>query len=698
MTATKLQEFMTCLNEGRPFDRKEAVAVVARGLREAASSGDEAAALLVFEVFAKLGEEAAFRTALTAAGVVPSIKAVLLWRHATPMTIQSAFRALTSFAGEPGDAADVAVGPVTAMTDMLVVDALVNALAAHMADPGVAAAGCSALWALGKFLSAAAALRRAGAVSVVVAVLKEHKHRAEIAASACFALSRLLLDPACMRQMYERGCAGIAAVIDAMRCNEGDAHVARAACAVLFLTENNPEPLMLLVRDAAPLLVAAMHRHKDNSELLRDAVATLANRARAAQRTPLMRAGVAAAVVMAMEEHPTDGELMYRACTALCALEEPKEQDDELRLRLRRESSSIGKALIRALRKHATHPMTAMAACRGLTLIVAHAPEGQAAEFLREGALLGLTAALKEFPANSRLVQGACFGLFELTKHDFCHASREESSLMLADAKITQPVAAALRANLALRGDLADHSVSLAVRLLARVANVRDEPLTLGRLGAAADVTAALVRPKTSSTDALAGAYVLKCMALPDNYAALLPVRVRAVEALGEVMRLHIEAERVVTECAGALEQPCFQGATISLAAAKALVQVLSRHKANASIAASVGMALENLCLGDEGSNECSRNAFLKAVRRYLLFNFPLLLLPARVQLGAACLTLGCRCSAFDEGYTCHPRAVLPDPIRAGRHSCHRCRGCTPQGPSSLRHRCLQRNPHPRAG
>lgn len=651
----KLKEIAVNLQEGRPIDPADAVAVVAEGLRNAASSSGDNAGLHVFAVLAKMGEDptlcsalfhhsegvaetfvaalrradtdivashngiaaidalafdASFRKALTAAGAVPRLVAMLQRKDAPPVTLMTACHALHSFAGKPGEHADADAGARAAVMEAAAPEALVHVLKGHLADEIVAPEACGALWALANFPEPAATLRRAGAVQALLAVLQEQMHRAETADPACQALSLLIKESPCRRELYARDCAGIRALVDILRRHEATPRAVRAACGALVCIGADTEPLALLVHDAAPLLVSAMRRHKDDVELVRDVLATLTNIVRPAHRTELVRVGVLSAVVEAMQQYPYDGRLAEYACTILCAFEELDKQDAELQALLRRESMTIGKVLIHALRRLPGWAVVAWQACRAFTSIIKDASEAQAAAFIREGAVLGYVAALQHFPSNVKLVEAACLGLDELTSKNPSHVRRDEMSLVLAEAKLTEPLAAALRASLGAGGAAADRSAFLACWLMARVAGISTETIILARFGVAADIVAALTRLKAMRPLASTGCFVLKCLALvPEARASLLPVLSDAVEALGQATRAHAGDAEVVMEAAGALDAPGFKGAPTSVATATAMVQALTRQKAVASITALVGMAMENLCI----NNEASKRAFLKA-------------------------------------------------------------------------------------
>lgn len=657
----QLKDIVTAIDDRRPFDHTSAANLVLDGLREAAASGEPKIAMPVLASFGKTGEVPAllsallregaadafvavlrrteaddgcihnsmsvmallcsdleFRKAITAAGAARSIAAVLQRRGAFVLTVTSACHAVRIIAGNRDVRRDCDPSCRAALMEAGAPEALLKALVERKGDLDRVVDLAGAMWAVADIPGALTALGRAGAVPALIAVLQLHTRSATVARPACLVLSELIADDGFRREMHARNFAGIAAVIDVVRLQAGDAKIVRAACAPLSRAGTDAAALPLLARRAAPLLVAAMRRHSGDAEMVSDALATLNNCCNdKALCVVLFQAGVLSAASAAVRHHRTDGQLADRACAVLCSFLTSWESFAELRDQLQRDSFSIGKEMIRALHMHASRPLLAMFATTALAIILSKAGGDQAAELLAVGAAQALTAALRQFPCNENVVEMACFGLDKLMDKAATPGSPPEAipSKILA-AEVTEPVAAGLRAALARSGDAAERAAGMACCLLARVAHLESEAALLARFGSAADVTAALSRFKAQDHVRAAASFVLRCIAeLPVARAALAPVHGKAVAAVVEVLRTHESVGKVVVQCVDILSQVGFTGAptgiTDSCEGAATLVRALDHHKADAAVVAAVGMAVQNLCAG----NATNAKAFLKEVR-----------------------------------------------------------------------------------
>lgn len=641
---SRLIALLKSLRDGCKPAVDSSVAVVIEGLRAVASSGDFSMAAVAFDVLHRCSQEPAFRASLTGEGRADTIVSALHaaanasdaaaqagmmavcalaahadWRAAlaaasvggcivellrrertTAQSLQAACDALQEFSGDESD--ECSFHP--AMIDAGAPAALTAVLVERRTEPSVVTMASMAACALARHEDGRVALGRAGAIPALIGALHTHVRHPGVVALTCAPLGELILNVANRAEMHARDEAGVAAVIDGLRHNEGSADAVAAACVVLTRVAIDTEAAPHLVRDAVPLIIAAMRRHQDNAKVNFDALGTLNNCILDRAHVPaVFRAGALTVTLEALRRHPSNVDVCDFACSVLARLldrEYHKGHADTSRA-LKAESMSAGKELIKALLAHARHPMVALQGSTALARVLVQATSAQQAELVHEGAAQALVAALKQYPRNPFLVRAACIGLSELAGDGNAPAIVAE----LSKAKMPAAVAVALRENLALSGpdDAPQQATGVACIALAKIVHLQPEASVMARLGSAEHVTAALVSLKDDVAFAAACCFVLKYLAFfPDAQ----PARLwgATLDALADAIRLHESSNSVVVEAAGALTQPPFRSFSLSRDVAQTLVRAVTRRKGDAKGCWIVPMAMQNFAMGNEANKQ----------------------------------------------------------------------------------------------
>lgn len=481
---------------------------------------------------------------------------------------------------------------------------LVHAVVTSSGDVTAPVEACKALWKRAREPYGAVALGRAGALPALINVLQNFHKNAEIALSACGTFSELVVHEDLRAEMTAGGLAGLKAVVEALRSNDGDVAIVQSACAALGPVATTDEVVTYLAQNAAAVVVTALRRHHAHPSAAMNCMAVLNNMLGAkAHRGVVYRAGLLPAVLEAMQRHRADGEVCEHACLVVSALLGQDTTDEEVRRGVTRDVE-VGKELVLALRTHYRRPLLAVQATSGIAYFLRDAKASQRAALMREGMAQALVGALKEHPRAMFTVAAACKALQVLTDD---LDPRSDLAAELDRAAAAAPVAAALRASLKGENPL---PVANSVCALAGLMRIPAQAEVINRLGCAADFVAAMARYNSNSFVAMACASALDKIAASAESQPML-VRLNAAEALAAAIRQHESDPATVLAAVYPMSRAGFRGAPISRDVAATLVSALIRHKANAKLAEAIACVMQSV----DSRNPANKQLLLHEVR-----------------------------------------------------------------------------------
>jgi hypothetical protein len=248
------------------------------------------------------------------------------------------------------------------------ISAALAAMRAHAADAGVQEHGCFALAALTlQNDENEAEACAAGAVEAAITAMTTHFSEVRVQHHGCSVLSNIARDA----DNRKHALHGAGAVLAAMRSCAADAVLQKFGCRALGnmlrdLTSQDTNDANTLTRQASAAVVAALHGHLADVELLFDGCSSLA--CIATSDVGQLAAGVAGgieAAVAALVAQPADAELQFQGCCALEAICKDVAEHQQ-------KAGAAGgiEAVVRALRAHTNVADLQYKACDTLRIMV----------------------------------------------------------------------------------------------------------------------------------------------------------------------------------------------------------------------------------------------------------------------------------------------------------------------------------------
>ena len=154
--------------------------------------------------------------------------------------------------------------------------AILGAMRAHSAVPGVAGAGCAAVLAFGRHAVTHGPLGDAGAVEAAVGALRAHDGDADLVTACLTALMNLIVGAENKGRVRSAGVP--AAVVAAMRAHGGETRVARQGCGTLnnAAAGNSLNKALVAEQGGIPAVLAALRTHRRDAPVVEQACAALA--------------------------------------------------------------------------------------------------------------------------------------------------------------------------------------------------------------------------------------------------------------------------------------------------------------------------------------------------------------------------------------------------------------------------------------
>eukprot|EP01041_Mallomonas_annulata_P003176 gene3176-6267_t len=198
-------------------------------------------------------------------------------------------------------------------------DAILNAMTAHVDKVDVQEAGCDLLWSLAfNHSMAKEIIGKQGGIGVLVRALKRHSRSADFLKSACGALSNLCQSKINQQSVASQG--GLQPLVGAIHIHSANARLLPflfdALAALIVSNEDNARSVSSL--GGVPLVIAALARHKSVPEVVKSGCHSLAILSDVkGQASKIAFAGGVPTILPILDCHPSYADLHRVAAVVL---------------------------------------------------------------------------------------------------------------------------------------------------------------------------------------------------------------------------------------------------------------------------------------------------------------------------------------------------------------------------------------------